>query len=64
MKISSEEYKVLFPGREKTEALKPLDEKEKTLTRPEEDEAALEALETRTRELADLGLGLRFSAEG
>ncbi|TDY55416.1 hypothetical protein C8D99_12320 [Aminivibrio pyruvatiphilus] len=66
MKITREEYQVLFPRSRETEAPLPVRDERKISGRREEEreEETLRAEETRNRELADLGLGTKLNLEG
>lgn len=66
MKITREEYQVLFPRGREIEAPQPARDERKISGRREEEtaEETLRAEETRNRELADLGLGTKLNLEG
>jgi hypothetical protein len=66
MKITSEEYRVLFPQNKGIEAPAPTRDERKVPGKKEElrAEETRKAEETRNRELADLGIGTKLNLEG
>lgn len=66
MKITREEYRVLFPQGREVQAPQQVRDERKISGRREEERAeeTLQARETRNRELADLGLGTKLNLEG